>query len=350
MQNVEYQHAYKHGKTIYLTFAGAEKFAQESRNDNAMRNKGAFLEALHTCYAALRATTSVDTSKPYHGPYVQSVQKKASLEGAALEGAALEGAALEGAALEGGVLTLVRQQRQEMELLMPVIRVRNEEEIMHIQNLKTARAEQLERQLEVQQKLNFEELIQKDALQERVRMEYEADSKHKDALQERVRVEREESLAYEQRVQQMAIDNEQRRNQMELEMERAKIRLEHDRRMLLDHSYKSAFLETGRLAQLPVASVVSIESVQDEPKSKRNEFKNESKLKRNVKAKVDISEDKKQANAIRAAKSAKTRRERVEALQEKKRLEYLAANVTNTSPEAVKARYEDLRIRCGLRE
>ena len=332
MQNVEYQHAYKHGKTIYLTFAGAEKFAQESRNDNAMRNKGAFLEALHTCYAALRATTSVDTSKPYHGPYVQSVQKKASLEGAALEGAALEGAALEGAALEGGVLTLVRQQRQEMELLMPVIRVRNEEEIMHIQNLKTARAEQLERQLEVQQKLNFEELIQKDA------------------LQERVRVEREESLAYEQRVQQMAIDNEQRRNQMELEMERAKIRLEHDRRMLLDHSYKSAFLETGRLAQLPVASVVSIESVQDEPKSKRDEFKNESKLKRNVKAKVDISEDKKQANAIRAAKSAKTRRERVEALQEKKRLEYLAANVTNTSPEAVKARYEDLRIRCGLRE
>ena len=288
-----------------------------------MRNKGAFLEALHTCYAALRATTSVDTSKPY----VQSVQKKASLEGAALEGAALEGAAL-----EGGVLTLVRQQRQEMELLMPVIRVRNEEEIMHIQNLKTARAEQLERQLEVQQKLNFEELIQKDA------------------LQERVRVEREESLAYEQRVQQMAIDNEQRRNQMELEMERAKIRLEHDRRMLLDHSYKSAFLETGRLAQLPVASVVSIESVQDEPKSKRDEFKNESKLKRNVKAKVDISEDKKQANAIRAAKSAKTRRERVEALQEKKRLEYLAANVTNTSPEAVKARYEDLRIRCGLRE
>lgn len=328
LQDVHNQLAYKHGKNVYLTFSGAEKFAQESRNENAMKNKEEVLQLIHTGYAALRATTTVDTSKPYVG------QGDAVLEKEDIEESQLP-----------SQVVLIRK-RQEMELLS-VIRVRNEEEIQHIQNLKTARADQLEKQLEVQQKLNFEELIQKDAWQERIRFEHEAELKRKDDLQKCLRVEREESIEYEQRVQQMAIDNEQKRNQMELEMDRAKISLEHDRRMLLDPSYKSAFLETERIAQLPVASVVSIEvvgSVGLEPKSKKP---------RSAKVQqVEISEAKKQANAAKAAKSAKTRRERAEerakALEEQKRLEYLAANVTNTSTEAVKARYEDLRIRCGL--
>ena len=295
-----------------------------------MKHKEEVLQLFHAGYSALRATTTVDTSKPYLGQ----------------EDAVLENEDVEESQLPSQVLV---RKHQEMALLS-VIRVKNEEEIQHIQNLKTARADQLEKQLEVQQKLNFEELIQKDAWQERIRFEHEAELKRKDDLQKRLRVEREESIEYEQRVQQMALDNDQKRNQMELEMERAKIALEHDRRMLLDPSYKAAFLETERIAQLPVAPVVSIEVVESVESVGLDS--NQPKAKKPRNAKVEISEAKKQANAAKAAKSAKTRRERAEerakALEEQKRLEYLAANVTNTSTEAVKARYEDLRIRCGL--
>ena len=300
-----------------------------------MRNKEEVLNILHTGYAALRATTTVDTSKPYLG--------KAVLEDG-----------------EESQLPIVLQ-RQEIQL----IRVKNEEEIKHIANLKTARADQLEKQLEVQQKLNFEELIQKDALQERIRfkheadmqrkddlqksirMEHEAEMQRKDDLQKRLRVEREESMEYEQRVQQMAIDNDQKRNQMQLEMERAKLSLEHDRRML-DPIYQA--VETERIAQLPVASVLSFELVGSESGSADSVDPPKPKKARNTRARVqvEISEAKKQANAERYAKYAKTRRDRAEALKEKKRLDYLAVNATNTSAEAVKARYEDLRIRCGL--
>lgn len=318
-----------------------------------MRNKEAVLNLLHTGYAALRSTTTVDTSKPYLGKTVLEDGEESQLP--------------------------IVLQRQEIQL----IRVKNEEEIKHIANLKTARADQLERQLEVQQKLNFEELIQKDALQERIRfkheadlqrkgdlqksfrleheadmqrkddlqksirMEHDAEMQRKDDLQKRLRVEREESMEYEQRVQQMAIDNDQKRNQMQLEMERAKLSLEHDRRML-DPIYQA--VETERIAQLPVASVLSFELVGSESGSADSVDPPKPKKARNTRARVqvEISEAKKQANAEKYAKYAKTRRDRAEALKEKKRLDYLAVNATNTSAEAVKARYEDLRIRCGL--
>lgn len=300
---------------MYLTFAGIERFTQETRNENAMKNKGAFLEALHTSYAALRATTSVDTSKPY----LQSVQKKASLEGAALEDEAL---------------TLVQKQRDEMELLMPVIRVKNEEEVQHIHTVNLAKCEQLviqqkfnAEQLKTLQETNAEELLQKDAWQERIRMGHEADLLQKDALQKRLRIEREESLQYEKRMQEMAHENEKKM----LETERAKIHLEHERKMLLDLSYKAAFLESERLDHLPVATVVSVVPLESPPKRARKE-------------KVEISEAKKQANAARALKSAATRKVRMEARVEA----YLAATVHDKSPAASRARHDDLRIRAGL--
>lgn len=315
MQDIDNQFAYKYGKAVYLTFAGIERFTQETRNENAMKNKGAFLEALHTSYAALRATTSVDTSKPY----LQSVQKKASLEGAALEDEAL---------------TLVQKQRDEMELLMPVIRVKNEEEVQHIHTVNLAKCEQLviqqkfnAEQLKTLQETNAEELLQKDAWQERIRMGHEADLLQKDALQKRLRIEREESLQYEKRMQEMAHENEKKM----LETERAKIHLEHERKMLLDLSYKAAFLESERLDHLPVATVVSVVPLESPPKRARKE-------------KVEISEAKKQANAARALKSAATRKVRMEARVEA----YLAATVHDKSPAASRARHDDLRIRAGL--
>ena len=291
-----------------------------------MKNKGAFLEALHTSYAALRATTSVDTSKPY----LQSVQKKASLEGAALE---------------DGALTLVQKQRDEMELLMPVIRVKNEEEVKHIHTVNLAKCEQLviqqkfnAEQFKTLQETNAEELLQKDAWQERIRMGHEADLLQKDALQKRLRIEREESLQYEKRMQEMAHENEKRMHDTKhenekkmLETERAKIHLEHERKMLLDLSYKAAFLESERLDHLPVATVVSVVPLESPPKRARKE-------------KVEISEAKKQANAARALKSAATRKVRMEARVEA----YLAATVHDKSPAASRARHDDLRIRAGL--
>ena len=326
MQDIDNQFAYKYGKAVYLTFAGIERFTQETRNENAMKNKGAFLEALHTSYAALRATTSVDTSKPY----LQSVQKKASLEGAALE---------------DGALTLVQKQRDEMELLMPVIRVKNEEEVKHIHTVNLAKCEQLviqqkfnAEQFKTLQETNAEELLQKDAWQERIRMGHEADLLQKDALQKRLRIEREESLQYEKRMQEMAHENEKRMHDTKhenekkmLETERAKIHLEHERKMLLDLSYKAAFLESERLDHLPVATVVSVVPLESPPKRARKE-------------KVEISEAKKQANAARALKSAATRKVRMEARVEA----YLAATVHDKSPAASRARHDDLRIRAGL--
>ena len=337
MQDIDNQFAYKYGKAVYLTFAGIERFTQETRNENAMKNKGAFLEALHTSYAALRATTSVNTSKPY----LQSVQKKASLEGAALEDEAL---------------TLVQKQRDEMELLMPVIRVKNEEEVKHIHTVNLAKCEQLviqqkfnAEQLKTLQETNAEELLQKDAWQERIRMGHEADLLQKDALQKRLRIEREESLQYEKRMQELAHENEKRMQEMAhenekrmhdtkhenekkmLETERAKIHLEHERKMLLDLSYKAAFLESERLDHLPVATVVSVVPLESPPKRARKE-------------KVEISEAKKQANAARALKSAATRKVRMEARVEA----YLAATVHDKSPAASRARHDDLRIRAGL--
>jgi hypothetical protein len=348
LQDIDNQFAYKYGKAVYLTFAGIERFTQETRNENAMKNKGAFLEALHTGYTALRATTSVNTSKPY----VQSVQKKASLEGAALEDEAL---------------TLVQKQRDEMELLMPVIRVKNEEEVQHIHTVNLAKSEQLiiqqkfnAEQFKTLQETNAEELLQKDAWQERIRMGHEADLLQKDALQKRLRIEREESLQYEKRMQEMAHENEKRMQEMAhenekrmqemahenekrahdtkhenekkmLETERAKIHLEHERKMLLDLSYKAAFLESERLDHLPVATVVSIVPLESPPKRARKE-------------KVEMSEAKKQANAARALKSAATRKVRMEARVEA----YLAATVQDKSPAASRARYDDLRIRAGL--
>ena len=324
-QDIDNQLAYKHGNAVYLTFDGADKFAQESRNDNAMRNKEKVLNLIHTGYAALRATTSVDTSKPY----VQSVQKMASLEGAALE---------------DGVLTLVQKQRDEMELLMPVIRVKNEEEVQHIHTVNLAKSEQLilqqkfnAEQFKTLQETNAEELLQKDAWQERIRMGHEADLLQKDALQKRLRIEREESLQYEKRMQEMAHENEKRMQEMAhenekkmLETERAKIHLEHERKMLLDLSYKAAFLESERLTHLPVATVVSVVPLEAPSKRARKE-------------KVEISEAKKQANEARALKSAATRKARMEARVEA----YLAATVHDKSA-AARVRHDDFRIRAGL--
>ena len=281
-----------------------------------MKNKEEVLNILYTGYAALRATTTVDTFKSY-------IEKSTVLEDDDIQESQLS-----------GQVTVVRQ-RQEMEL----IRVKNEEEIRHIANLKTARVDQLEKQLEIQQKLNFEDLIQQDALQERRRFEHEADLQRRDDLQKRLRVEREENLEYEQK-----------RNQMQLEMERAKLGLEHDRRMFLDPSYKSNFLEMDRLAQLPVATVLSIvpsDSVLSDESATHVEQRKLKKPRKYKKAEKD-PEVLQQAAATRSIKAATTRRERAEALKEKKRLEYLALHVTDSSLNAIKARYEDLMLRAGV--
>ena len=53
------QHAYKHNGCVLLTYAGAEKFVQLSKNTNAIKYKEEILAYLHSDFVNLHATTKV---------------------------------------------------------------------------------------------------------------------------------------------------------------------------------------------------------------------------------------------------------------------------------------------------
>ncbi len=59
--------AYKIKGVMYITFAGAETFAQKSNNPHVIAHRENILGLLKAGYASLRATTRVNTSKPYDG-------------------------------------------------------------------------------------------------------------------------------------------------------------------------------------------------------------------------------------------------------------------------------------------
>ena len=318
---------YKYGNTSFVTPEGVEKFVQESRTESSMKRKEQFLEAFHAGYAALRATTTVDTSRPYTGVTGPDENfEKESVE----------------------EMALIRQQRSEA--LM--IRARNEEEIRHINNVKAAQVEQMVEQHLGQERINFLEQTQKDIMQDKIREYREENQKYdqkmlqkinsdaqaqKDAIQQRVRIEREENQKYEQKMQKINSDALAQKDAMQqririerdetlqydqkmLENEKAKVCVERDR-LMLDPKYMLAFLKAN--------------PVEPPPKKSRKE---------------QDPEAKKQAYAARTLKSATTRREKKEALQEKERLEHLHSfEASDNSAEAVKARYEDLLNRLAPR-
>jgi hypothetical protein len=124
-----------------------------------------------------------------------------------------------------------------------------EEEIRHI------------RQLNADKQVFFEDEIRRiQQMRVEKKVEREEELLHISELQKRKRSEYEDNLEYERRMKQALIDNDYQRNQMWLEMERTKIRLEHDRQMICNPQYRSVYLETERLrlAQLPVAYAVPV--------------------------------------------------------------------------------------------
>jgi hypothetical protein len=173
---------------------------------------------------------------------------------------------------------VIKKQRLEMELYIPVLKARNVEEYQHIQNIGKSQADRLsvltDTNLETLKfrdalmkriKLDNEEaLVHKDALMTRVKSENEEALKHKDALMIRIKrdneealnykdalamkltMERDESLRFEHMKEEMETKHRRARSEFFLDHERCKIRLEHDKRMLLDAPYKASFLEMAK--------------------------------------------------------------------------------------------------------
>ena len=164
-------------------------------------------------------------------------------------------------------VVLIRKQRNEMKLLMPIMRVKNQEEIQHIQNVNIAKVEQLK----IQEKLNSEQLESQQKINA-------AALQHQDAMQERIRLEREEHLKYE----------------------REKIRLEHDKRMLLEPKYRSDFLEV---------------ELKMKQQAEASEYKEENEKSTEAKKKA-LSERGRKAAATRRARAEQRERDRMEIIRQ----------------------------------
>ena len=317
--------SYRVGTTIFLTYAGMVKVAQLSENPQAIKNREKVLVLLKQKHAELRSTMHVSTSaapaRPVPGPssleeeededemidqqrnrrvLPYNGQKKACLDGA-LAPFVLED--------EERQVAVIRKQRNEMELLLPVIRVKNEEEIQHIQNVKTAQAEQLQFQLEMQQKINEEQRkINAEEIEKQQKLNAEA-LLYKDATQDRDRIERESLLQYK----------------------RAELELEKERRMVMDPDYKVALAASQQ--PVPVTPVyVNLPIMQPIA----------SDLDAAIKLKTEQDAVKK-ANTERALKGAATRRQKRE-IREKERIELVrardranhAARIARMDAEALK--------------
>ena len=230
MQNLDKHLAYKYGSTTYLTFAGVENFAQISKHKEALKNKEELLKILHIGYTTLCSSMTVNTSKPYSG------QKKACTDGAVVPFVIED---------EERQVVVIRKQRTEIELLLPIIRVKNEEEIQHIQNIKTAQAEQLQFQFEMQQKINAEQrmvnaeqrLINAEEIEKRQKLNTEEIEKQQKLNAEEIEKQQKlnaEALLYKDATQ----DRDRIERESLLQYKRAELELEKERRMMMDPDYK----------------------------------------------------------------------------------------------------------------
>ena len=346
--------SYRVGTTIFLTYAGMVKVAQLSENPQAIKNREKVLVLLKQKHAELRSTMHVSTSaapaRPVPGPssleeeededemidqqrnrrvLPYNGQKKACLDGA-LAPFVLED--------EERQVAVIRKQRNEMELLLPVIRVKNEEEIQHIQNVKTAQAEQLQFQLEMQQKINEEQRkINAEEIEKQQKLNAEELEKQQKLNTEQRKINAEE-IEKQQKLNAEALlykDATQDRDRIEreslLQYKRAELELEKERRMVMDPDYKVALAASQQ--PVPVTPVyVNLPIMQPIA----------SDLDAAIKLKTEQDAVKK-ANTERALKGAATRRQKRE-IREKERIELVrardranhAARIARMDAEALK--------------